>query len=106
MHYILQGLQYFLLFGKVTQESKDMDPYIQRKGFYNIQTYAKSSDYVSNVLTMDIIIGLLGLIVFLLNLIEAVCISKMTEVLKRVTWEKRIKKATIAMKYIFFYTMA
>lgn len=63
-----------------------MDPYIKRKGYYNVQTYAKSSDYVSNVLAMDIVIGLLGLTAFLLNFIDTLCISKISDTTKKVTW--------------------
>ena len=68
--YILQALQYLLIFSKTSLNIKVSDEKLGKAGFFQLQVFLGTSDYVWNVLIMDIFIGAIGLMLVVAALLE------------------------------------
>jgi hypothetical protein len=77
--YVLQGLQYFFLFTKVTLSAKTSDLMLQENGYYNLQTFIDTIDYVSNVIALDVFIGIVGVLLLIVIFVESMCIDKVQD---------------------------
>lgn len=60
--YVLQSLQYLLIFSKTSIGIKTSDTYLGEAGFFQLQTFLSTADYVWNVLVMDILVAVVGII--------------------------------------------
>jgi hypothetical protein len=104
--YVMQGLQYFMLFTKTTFANKISDTVLQNNGYYNLQTFIGTIDYTSNIMGLELFIAIVGLLFFIVVLVENMCIDKILHDSKRKFIEKTVKQLTIAIKYIFYFTIS
>ena len=106
LSYILEGLQYMLLFSKVQIGRKWTDNWLKLNTFYNLQTFLGTVDYITNILALDVVIGLLGILLLSIVLIEGLCIHKVEDPPKRKLIKRVIKRCAVIMKYVFYFTIA
>jgi hypothetical protein len=100
--YVMQGLQYFMLFTKTTFANKISDTVLQNNGYYNLQTFIGTIDYTSNIMGLELFIAIVGLLFFIVVLVENMILHDS----KRKFIEKTVKQLTIAIKYIFYFTIS
>jgi hypothetical protein len=82
------------------------DEQLKTSGFYNLNSFLGTVDYVTNVMQLDVFIGVIGFALFITVLVESLCIDKVTDSIKRKFIKRIVKRCVIAVKYLFYFTIA